>query len=82
MIPVAAASRLQALIESRAGGTRIADLSVQMGRIMDAIHSTVPQELWPEILRKIDGPVAADAPADEFEDGDDDEDHYDLVEPA
>jgi hypothetical protein len=66
-----AAGRLQALIESRAGGTRIADLMVQMGRIIDAIHSAVPEELWPEILRKIDGPVAADTRADEFEDGDD-----------
>ena len=44
---------------------------VQMGRIIDAIHDTVPKELWPEILRKIDGPVAADTPVDEFEDGDD-----------
>ena len=72
-----AAGRLQSLIESRASGTRIADLMVQMGRIIDAIHSTVPEELWPEILRKIDGPVAADTPADEFEDGDDAEDEYD-----
>ena len=63
-----AAARLQALIESRTSGTRIADLMVQMGRIIDAIHSTVPEELWPEILRKIDGPVAADTPADEIED--------------
>jgi hypothetical protein len=77
-----AAARLQALIESRAGGTRIADLMAQMGRIIDAIHSTVPEELWPEILRKIDGPVAADTPADEFEDCDDAEDEYDPAEPA
>ena len=53
-----------------------------MDRIIDAIHSTVPEELWPEILRKIDGPVAADTPADEFEDGDDAEDEYDPVESA
>ena len=71
-----AAGRLQALIDSRASGTRIADLRVQMSRIIDAIHSTVPQELWPEILRKIDGPVPADTPADEFEDYDDAEDEY------
>ena len=77
-----AAARLQALIESRASGTRIADLMVQMGRIIDAIHSTVPEELWPEILRKIDGPVAADTPADEFEDCDDAEDEYDPAESA
>jgi len=75
-----AAGRLQALIESRASGTRIADLRVQMGRIIDAIHSSVPHTLWPEILRKIDGPVAADTPADEIEDGNDGEDEYDPVE--
>ena len=77
-----AAARLQALIESRASGTRIADLRVQMGRIIDAIHSSVPEELWPEILRKIDGPVAADTPADEFDDCGDAEDEYDPAESA
>ena len=77
-----AAGRLQALIESRAGGTRIADLMVQMDRIINAIHSTVPQELWPEILRKIDGPVAADKSADELEDCDDAEDMYDPRQSA
>ena len=45
-----------------------------MSRIIDAIHSTVPKELWPEILRKIDGPVGADTPMDEIEDWDDAED--------
>jgi hypothetical protein len=62
-------------------GTRIADLRVQIGRI-NAIHSSVPEVLWPEILRKIDGPVAADRPADEIEDCDDAEDEYDPAEPA
>ena len=76
------ASRLQPLIESRTGATRIADLMVQMGRIIDAIHFSVPEELWPEILRKIDGPVAADTPTDGFEDYDDGEDEYDPAEPA
>ena len=55
---------------------------VQMDHIINAIHSTVPEELWPEILRKIDGPVAADTPADEFEDCDDAEDEYDPAKPA
>ena len=76
-----AAGRLQALIESRASGTRVADLMVQMSRIIDAIHSTVPEQLWPEILRKIDGPVAADTPADEFEDCDDAEGEHDPWNP-
>jgi hypothetical protein len=35
-----------------------------------------------EILRKIDGPVAADTPADEIEDCDDAEDEYDPAESA
>ena len=71
-----AAGRLQSLIESRAGGTSIADLRVQMGRIIDAIHDTVPPELWEVILHKIGGPVSAGTPADEFEDCDDAEDEY------
>jgi hypothetical protein len=63
-------------------GTRIADLMAQMDRIINAIHSSVPEELWPEILRKIDGPVAADTPADEFDDGDDADDEYCPAESA
>ena len=69
-------------MESRASGTRIADLMVQMDHIINAIHSTVPEELWPEILRKIDGRVAVDPPGDEFEDGDDAEDEYAPVKSA
>ena len=42
----------------------------------------MPEELWPEIPRKIDGPVAADTPADEIEDGDDADDEYDAPESA
>src|SRR4029077_4989795 len=44
-----AAGRLEALIDSRASGTRITELMVQMGHIIDAVHGTVPEELWPEI---------------------------------
>jgi hypothetical protein len=77
-----AAGRLQALIDSRASGTSMAKIMVQMDHIINAIHSTVPEELWPEILRKIDGPVAADTPADEIEDWNDAEDEYDPTESA
>ncbi len=28
---------------------------VKMDRVINAIKSTVPEELWPEILRKLDG---------------------------
>jgi hypothetical protein len=77
-----AASRLQTLIDSRAGRTSMADILYKMDRIINAIHDTVPQELWPEILRKIDGPVAADPPMEEFEDCDDAEDMYDPMDSA
>jgi hypothetical protein len=51
-----------------------------MDRIINAIHSTVPEELWPEILRKIDGPVPADTPMDEFDECDDAQDMYGPME--
>ena len=41
-----AAGRLQALIESRASGTSIADLMVQMDRIIRVIHSKVPEDQY------------------------------------
>jgi hypothetical protein len=31
------------------------DMRLKMDRIIRAIHSSVPEELWPEILRKLDG---------------------------
>ena len=57
-----AAGRLQALIESRASGTSVVRLIAQLDRIIRAIHDSVPEELWEEILHKIDGPVLADIP--------------------
>lgn len=70
-----AASRLQAMIDSRASGTSMAEMWVQMNRIITAVKSTVPDTLWPEILCKINGDQAALAPAvDEELDGCDPED--------
>ena len=77
-----AAARLQALIDSRAGKTSMAEILFKMDRIINAVHSTVPKQLWPEILRKIGGPVTADTPMDEIEDWDDGEDEYGPVESA
>jgi hypothetical protein len=56
-----AAGRLQTLIDTRAGQPDIVDIMVKMNRVIDAVKSTVPESLWPEILRKIDG---EDAPAE------------------
>src|SRR6478609_2622098 len=77
-----AAARLQALIDSRAGKTSMADILFKMDRIINAIHDTVPPELWEVILRKIGGPVLADTPMDEIEDWDGAEDMYDPMQSA
>jgi hypothetical protein len=50
-----AAGRLQALIESRASGTSMVDVWVKLDRIINAIKSTVPEEMWEEIAAKLDG---------------------------
>jgi hypothetical protein len=62
-----AAGRLQALIESRASDTSMAQIIAQVDRIIRVIHSTVPGELWPEIVRKLDGAVDAVEPLGEDE---------------
>ncbi len=79
-----AAVRLQALTESQASSTKMADMWAQMNRIIEVVHRFVPEERHEELLRQLEwqGPVAADSPADEFEDCDDAEDEYGLVEPA
>jgi hypothetical protein len=75
-----AAARLQALIDSRAGRTSMADVLFKVDRIINAIHDTVPPELWEVILHKIGGPMAADTPIDEFDECDDAEDMYDPMD--
>ena len=50
-----------------------------MQTIIRAIHSTVPEALWPEILHKIDGPVPADIATDDIEDCDDANEYGPMV---
>ncbi len=63
-----AAGRLQALIDARANGTSMAEILVKMDRIINAIQSTVPEEMWGEILSKIDPPASIDMAAEEHGD--------------
>ena len=49
-----AACRLQALIDSRAGQPDWAHIMAQVNHIIEAVKSTVPRELWGEIVRKLD----------------------------
>ena len=64
-----AAARLQALIESRASGMTMVDILVKMDKIINAIYSVVPEEMWGEIVAKLDEPVAVRADAFELEGG-------------
>jgi len=54
-----AAGRLQALIDSRAGQPDMAHIKVQVNHIIEAVKSTVPRELWGEIVRKLGSARAA-----------------------
>ena len=62
-----AAGRLQAMIESRAGETSLAEIIVKMNRVIEAVRSTVPESLWPEIRRRLEGD---DEPAEPLEEDD------------
>ena len=47
--------------------------------IIRAIHDSVPEELWDEILRKIDGPVSVDIPTDDIESCEDADEYGPVV---
>ena len=64
-----AAGRLQALVDSRAGEQNLAEIIVKMNRVIEAVRSTVPPELWPEICRKLEGDDEPAEPLEEEEDG-------------
>ena len=49
-----AAARLQSLIDSRDYSREIAEMKFQVGQIGEAVKSTVPQEMWGEIVEKLE----------------------------
>ena len=77
-----AASRLQSLIDSRDYSHDLLVMKVQIAAICDAVKSTVPQEMWGEIVEKLEEleqhPEALDVGADSFDDSDDEP--YDPTE--
>ena len=56
---IVAAGRLQSLIESRDYSRDIAELRFQLGKIGEAVKSTVPQEMWGDDHREAGGAGAA-----------------------
>ncbi|MCX5044066.1 hypothetical protein OG921_12910 [Aldersonia sp. NBC_00410] len=77
---IAAAGRLQSLIDSGDQGRDIAVLRSQVGQLADAVRSVVPREMWGAIVEKLDElerpPEALDAGMDSL----DDDDPYDPIE--
>jgi hypothetical protein len=67
-----AAGRVHALSDTRAGQPDIVTMRAEMNRIIYAVKSTVPESMWPEIARKLEGeaiePIAEDADAFDPED--------------
>ena len=51
---IVAAGRLQSLIDSRDYDHELLVMKVQLDQICDAVKSTVPQEMWGEIIEKLD----------------------------
>ena len=78
---IVAAGRLQSLIDSRDYDHDLLVMKVQLGRLCDVVKSTVPQEMWGEIVEKLEEleqhPAALDVGMDSF---DDDDDPYDPTE--
>ena len=79
---IVAAGRLQSLIDSRDYSRDMLMMRVQLGQICDAVRSVVPQEMWGEIVEKLEEveqhPEALDVGTDSFDDADDEP--YDPTE--
>ncbi len=79
---IIAAGRLQSLIDSRDYSRDMLVMKVQLAAICDAVKSTVPQEMWGEIVEKLEEleqhAEALDVGEDGFDDADDDP--YDPME--
>ena len=72
---IVAAGRLQSLIDSGDDGRDLLVLRVQLAQIRNAVKSTVPREMWGEIVEKIEEfeqhQEALDVGTDSFDDADD-----------
>ncbi len=71
-----AAEKLQSVLDGRERGTDILKLKVELGKITAAVRSVVPQEMWGEIVEKLEEleqhQKAISVGTDSFEDDDDD----------
>ena len=51
---IVAAGRLQSLIDSRDYSRDLLLMKVRLDQVCEAVKSTVPQEMWGEIIEKLD----------------------------
>ncbi|WP_051073713.1 hypothetical protein [Mycobacterium sp. JS623] len=79
---IIAASRLQSILDARAGQPDLLEIRVQLNRIIEAVRSTVPEPMWADISRKLDASTHAEhaAEVDDFYDQNDD-DEYSIHAP-
>ena len=78
---IVAAGRLQSLIDSRDYDHELLVMKVQLGHICAAVKSTVPQEMWGEIIEKLDEAEQHQEALSVGEDAfDDDDDPFDPTE--
>ena len=76
-----AAEKLQSVLDGRERGTDVLELKVQLGQIIAAVKSTVPQELWAAIVEKLDeAEQHPESLADETDDFDDADEAFDPTE--
>jgi hypothetical protein len=77
-----AAARLQALVAERSEQPDMVDIMVKQNRIIRAMREVVPEELWPEIVQRLEEPASFVAHHDEAVDPgvEDDDEEYDPME--
>jgi hypothetical protein len=70
---IVAASRLQSIVDSRADHADMLAIRVQVNKLIDAVRTSVPQEMWDDIVQKLDIPNESKhaAEADDFYDRND-----------
>ena len=76
-----AAEKLQFFLDRRDPRADIAELGAQVNRIVGAVKAVVPEQMWGDIIEKLDqqqqDPETIDADTEDFDDG---EDGYDPTE--
>ena len=81
---IVAAGRLQSLMDSRDYSHDLLVMRVQMDQICDAVRSVVPQEMWGEIVEKLEEleqhQKALSVGRDSFDDADDAYDPTEFID--